>query len=314
MSSRNEGTSEGGRGKGTRLRVRAPSSAMPRACRQVKKRLRWRRSERSRQSSIAARCARRSGETMAAGGPTPGSRPASCSASAWVAPGRRRSAGPSRSMTRTPIRSALSVRTRASGSSPAAPPSGTAVMSGGRYLHAPDVHQRRGLRGRRYHGRFPRPGGLLRPDRAPGAPLGGGPDRGRPGAGGSPAGHHRGRGAGGGKLRGVRGDRRPGACGAGPGNDPVGWNCRVRPGARSGLPPGGRSPARDPGRGGRGARHPAGEIGTGRGRGDRPLHAGDREVPRREDGHGSEAGGAAEMESCAHRTRSPFTVHRSRLV
>ena len=46
-----------------------------------------------------------------------------------------------------------------------------------RRLHAAHVHQRRRLRRRRHHGRLPRPGRLLRPDRQARAPERRRPDR-----------------------------------------------------------------------------------------------------------------------------------------
>src|SRR2546425_1132230 len=133
------------------------------------------------------------------------------------------------------------------------------------------------------------------PRSAAGAPLGRGPGGGRAGAGGRGTRDHRGRRAGGWRMRRVRGHDRARADGPRPGHDSHGLDRRARRGARAGVPsPRGRTGrARDPG-GRRGRPRGAGGPGEVRPRArSLALHADYCQVPRRQDGRGDAARGGA---------------------
>ena len=80
-----------------------------------------------------------------------------------------------------------------------------------------------------------------------------------------------------------------------PGTILTGGTGGARSGARPHLPPRGGPPARDPRRRGGGAGDQTGAERTGQGRGRLAVRAGDREVSRREDGHGGSTRGAAAL-------------------
>ena len=117
---------------------------------------------------------------------------------------RRRSA----SSTRTPIPFARPRAPTGCASCRAARRSATARSRARRGLHAADVHQRGRIRRRGDDDRQSRTGGLVRADRQASAPVGRGADRRRARAGRRHAGNHRGRRAGGRRLRRVRRDHR----------------------------------------------------------------------------------------------------------
>ena len=130
--------------------------------------------------------------------------------------------------------------------------------------HAARLSQHRGVGGSRHHGRLARARRLVRPDRCPGPPVGGGPGRRRAGARGSSTRDRGGRRVRGRRLRPVRGRGR--RCGRGPGcgRDPHRPGPRHGPGRRARAARHPRCAAGHPAGFGGGARHPtgAGRVGV----------------------------------------------------
>src|SRR5256712_3381700 len=165
----------------------------------------------------------------------------------------------------------------------------------GRRVHAADVRKRRRLRGPGDDGGQPAPRRPVRPVRQAGPPPAARPGGGRARAGGRGPRDHRGRRAGGRRVRRGRGHDRARARGPRPSHDPRRLDRRARRGARAGVP----SPRKRTGRAGdpggrRGRPGVAGRPGDVRPRArSLALHADYYQVPRRQDGRGDAARGGA---------------------